>query len=101
MLTTEIAITDRRLIGKTGFIRRQSKDTILDKVSNISFDEGFFGRIFGYGTITVVAAGEKVSFIGISHPEEFRKIVMQQIEAYNEMKLKQQAEAIAKGLKSE
>jgi uncharacterized membrane protein YdbT with pleckstrin-like domain len=60
MLTTEIVVTDRRLIGKTGFIRRQSIGTMLDKVSSINFDQEFFVKIFGYKTITVVTAGEIV-----------------------------------------
>ena len=100
MFTTEIGVTDRRVIGKTGAIRRRSIDTILDKVSNIGADQGIFGRMFGYGTVTVITAGEKVAFAGISHPADFRRAVVQQMEAYNEVKLKQQAEAIAKGLKS-
>jgi|SRR3972149_6790428 len=100
MFTTEIGVTDRRVIGKTGLIRRSSIDTVLDKVSNIGADQGIFGRMFGYGTITVTTGGEKVAFVGISHAADFRRAVAQQMEAYNEMKLKQQAEAIAKGLKS-
>jgi len=100
MFTTEIGVTDRRVIGKTGLIRHSSIDTMLDKVSNISAVQGIFGRMFGYGTITVTTAGEKVVFVGISHPADFRRDVAQQIEAYNEIKMKQQAEAIAKGLKS-
>jgi len=100
MLTTEIGVTDRRVIGKTGLIRRISIDTMLDKVSNIGSNQGIFGRIFGYGTVTIVTAGEKVAFQGISQPTVFRRAVMQQMEVYNEVKLKQQAEAIARGMKS-
>jgi hypothetical protein len=73
--------------------------TLLNKISSIIFDQGFIERIFGYGTITIVTAGEKVPFIWISYSDEFRKIVIQQIEAYNEIKLKQQVEAVAKGFK--
>lgn len=100
MLTTEIGVTDRRVIGKRGLIGRASIEAVLDKVSNIGVDQGIFGRMFGYGTVTVITAGERVAFVGIRQPADFRRAVTQQMEAYNEMKIKQQAEAIAKSLKS-
>jgi hypothetical protein len=37
-LTTEFAVTNRRVIGKIGLIRRQSLEVLLSKVESISVD---------------------------------------------------------------
>ena len=47
--TSELAITDRRLIGKVGIIARQTFDFPLDTVNSVQVDQGFFARIFNFG----------------------------------------------------
>ncbi len=47
--TSELAITDRRLIGKVGLIARQTIDFPLDTVTSVQVDQGFFGRILNFG----------------------------------------------------
>jgi|SRR5690348_918030 len=55
--TTEIAVTDRRIIWKTGFIRRDSIEMNLDKVESVKVDQSILGRIFGYGDIEIRGTG--------------------------------------------
>jgi hypothetical protein len=79
-LTTECVLTDRRVIGKVGFIRRQSLELLLTKVEGLQVAQGIFGRIFDYGTVTVSGTGgSKTPFHGIAKPLDFRKQVQQQI----------------------
>jgi uncharacterized membrane protein YdbT with pleckstrin-like domain len=55
--TTEIAVTDRRIIYKRGFIRRHTVEIHMDKVESVDVDQSAPGRIFGYGTIVIHGTG--------------------------------------------
>jgi membrane protein YdbS with pleckstrin-like domain len=55
--TTEIAVTDKRIIFKTGFINRHTEEMNMDKVSSVDVDQSFWGRIFDFGTIRILGAG--------------------------------------------
>lgn len=55
---TEIAVTDRRVIYKTGFIRRHTNEMHMDKVESVQVDQSILGRILGYGNVTVLGTGE-------------------------------------------
>jgi uncharacterized membrane protein YdbT with pleckstrin-like domain len=72
-LTSEFAITDRRLIAKTGIISRKSVELLLSKVESIQVDQSVLGRMLGYGTITVVGTGGgRTPFRRIADPMTFR-----------------------------
>ncbi len=98
-ISTELAVTTHRVIGKQGLIRRHATDLMLDKVQNITMDQGILGRIFNYGSIRVTTAGEFIPFVGIAQPAVFKTAVTNQMEAYSQAKMQQQAEAIAKSMK--
>lgn len=73
-LTTELALTNKKVIGKVGLIRTHSVASALNKIQNISISSGLFGKIFSYGTIKIETAGaEPVYFYGIKKPESFKK----------------------------
>ena len=55
--TTEIAVTDRRIIYKRGFIRRHTIEMNMDKVESIDVNQSLLGRIFGYGDVLVRGTG--------------------------------------------
>lgn len=79
--TSEFGVTTKRIIIKTGFIRRISAETLLTKVEGIAVEQGILGRLFGYGTIIVHGTGStRTPYKKISNPMEFRRQVQQQIE---------------------
>jgi uncharacterized membrane protein YdbT with pleckstrin-like domain len=79
---TEIAVTNRRVMIKTGLANRRSLEIMLAKVESIGIDETAFGRILGYGTMTIHGTGGTPEpFRKIAHPDEFRREVQQQIDA--------------------
>ena len=80
--TSEFGITNKRVIVKIGFIRRNSLEVLLNKVEGIQVNQGILGRILGYGSITVTGTGgTKDPFHKIAAPLEFRKRVQEQIVA--------------------
>ena len=75
-VSSEFAITNKRVLIKVGLIRRHSLELLLQKVEGIGVDQGILGRILGYGTITVSGVGgTKEAFRMISNPLEFRRQV--------------------------
>jgi uncharacterized membrane protein YdbT with pleckstrin-like domain len=55
--TTEIAVTDRRVIYKKGFIYRETSEINMDKVESVDVDQTIWGRILDYGDVSVVGTG--------------------------------------------
>lgn len=55
--STELAVTDHRIIYKTGVFSRHTMEMNRSKVESVDVDQSFFGRIFGYGTILVRGTG--------------------------------------------
>jgi len=86
-ITSEFGITNKRLIIKEGFIRRRSLELLLTKVESIQVDQGIFGRMLGYGTITISGTGStREHFRKISSPFKFRKKAQEQIASIQEAK---------------
>jgi uncharacterized membrane protein YdbT with pleckstrin-like domain len=56
--TTEIAVTNLRVIYKTGFIRRRTNEMNMDKVESVRVDQSILGRLLDYGDVTIVGTGE-------------------------------------------
>ena len=84
-LSSEFAVTDKRVLGKVGFIERESDETLLSKVEAIAVDQGVLGRVLGFGTITITGTGgTKEVFPRISEPLEFRRQIQSQIIAQEE-----------------
>jgi uncharacterized membrane protein YdbT with pleckstrin-like domain len=55
--TTEIAVTNRRVIYKTGFIRRNTTEMHMDKVESVDVKQSILGRILNYGDVEIRGVG--------------------------------------------
>jgi hypothetical protein len=78
---TEMAVTNRRVVIKTGLASRKTIEMLLNKVESIEVSETAFGRMLGYGTIVVIGTGGTPEpFHRVANPLEFRSQVQQQIE---------------------
>jgi len=76
--STEIAITNRRVIAKFGFVKRHTVEINLDKVEALRVEQGFLGRILNYGTILISGAGTSVAPMpDIADPLVFRRKFME------------------------
>nr|WP_256445990.1 PH domain-containing protein [Hahella sp. HN01] len=73
-LTTELVITNKRIIAKFGFIRRNTIEMAVIKVESIQVHQSILGRLLNYGSIIVSGAGNpKAPIPGVSKPLLFRK----------------------------
>ncbi|MDD3721036.1 MAG: PH domain-containing protein [Lutibacter sp.] len=72
--TDEFAITNKRVIIKTGLISRKTFEMNHSKIESVNVDQSILGRILGYGTIRIVGSGgTKEVFPNIRKPLQFRK----------------------------
>jgi uncharacterized membrane protein YdbT with pleckstrin-like domain len=74
--TTEIDVTDRRIIYKRGFIRRHTVEMNMDKVESVDVDQSILGRMLDYGDIIIRGTGIGIEPLhNIGAPLEFRNKV--------------------------
>ena len=74
--SSELVITDRRVLIKTGIVRRLSMEMFIAKIESIAVDQGAIGRMFDYGTVTVRGTGGfEEPFEAIANPILFRNWV--------------------------
>ena len=74
--TTEIAVTDRRIIYKRGFVSRRTIEMQMDKVESVDVNQTVMGRILNYGDIIVRGVGVGIEPLNnIESPIEFRNHV--------------------------
>jgi uncharacterized membrane protein YdbT with pleckstrin-like domain len=79
-LSTEFGVTSKRVLGKTGFIRRTSLDIVLNKVEAIRLSQSILGRILNYGDIEVTGTGGTDEILRyLPDPLTFRKVVQEQL----------------------
>lgn len=72
--TTELAITNKRVIAKFGFISRHTVELNMSKIESIQVDQGILGRIFDFGSLRIAGGGIPSAPVpGISNPLAFRK----------------------------
>ena len=77
---TEMAVTNKRVIVKTGLAERRTIELLLSRIESIAVDEPALGRLLGYGTVIVKGTGGTPEiFEKIAHPLAFREQVQRQI----------------------
>jgi uncharacterized membrane protein YdbT with pleckstrin-like domain len=76
-ITTEISVTNKRIISKVGIFNRSTMELRLDKIESIKVDQGIMGRILNFGSITIAGTGgDKTPLESIADPLRFQKQFM-------------------------
>jgi uncharacterized membrane protein YdbT with pleckstrin-like domain len=77
---TEMALTNKRVIVKTGLATRRTIELLLSRIESIVVEEPAMGRLLGYGTVVIRGTGGTPEvFDKIDHPLQFREQVQSQI----------------------
>ncbi len=77
---TEMAVTNKRVIVKSGLANRRTIELLLPRIESIAVEEPALGRLLGYGTVIVRGTGGTPEvFPQIARPLEFREQVQRQI----------------------
>jgi uncharacterized membrane protein YdbT with pleckstrin-like domain len=74
----EFAVTNFRVIRKSGFATRNVRQITLEKIQDVNVRSTLGGRWLSYGDVELQTAGSDstVVFPRILHPEEFRNVLI-------------------------
>ena len=76
----EFAVTNKRVIFKSGVVRRRTAEMFLAKIESVGADQTILGRLLGYGSIVLRGTGGSTEpFANIDRPLEFRRQIQEQI----------------------
>lgn len=78
-MASSYAVTNKRVILKTGIISRRVVDLILAKCEGLHIKQSIMGQIFNFGTITVITGGVTSSYPFIADSLAFRREINTQI----------------------
>lgn len=79
LVTSEFAVTGKRVIIKVGILRRRTLEMQLSKVESLAVDQSIIGRLGNFGRITVIGTGATKEHVpGIDAPLEFRRVAQTQ-----------------------
>ena len=74
--TSELVITDRRVLIKVGFIQRHTFEMFISKIESGAVFQSMLGRLFNYGTVEIRGTGGSAeSFATIAAPLPFRDAI--------------------------
>ena len=77
-VSTELAVTNKRVIAKSGLISRDTVEMNLSKVESVRVQQSIVGRILGYGSIIVGGTGATHAPVPfIANPMAFKQAVTQ------------------------
>ena len=78
--TTEYGVTNKKVMFKTGWIRRKTDELYTKKIEGVDVVQGIQGRIFGYGDLVFSRTGSQtVVFKMVPNPLEVKKLVQETI----------------------
>lgn len=76
------AVTNKRVIIKTGVISRRTVELVLAKCEGIQVMQSILGRIFEYGSIVVTTGGAINCYYYVANPFRFKRAINEQIALY-------------------
>lgn len=93
-------VTNLRVVDESGFFSRYSKESPLDKINNVEYDQSIWGRLLGYGNVDIQTAAElgETTYEMIHHPKLLKDTITHAQEQYKSNQLTNQATQLAKAI---
>ena len=94
------AVTNMRVVDESGFFTRYSKESPLDKINNVEYDQPILGRILGYGNVDIQTAAEmgETKYTLIHHPKLLKDTITHAQEEYKKIQITSQATQLAQAI---
>lgn len=93
-------VTNLRVVDESGFFSRHSKESPIDKINNVEYDQSIFGRLLGYGNVDIQTAAEmgETTYELIYHPKLLKDTITHAQEEYKKSAIKNQATQLAQAI---
>jgi len=72
-------VTNLRVIDEAGLLNHFAKESPLEKINNVSYDQTVWGRIFNYGHVEIQTAAQvgATDYYNVHHPKRLKDIITQ------------------------
>lgn len=96
-------VTSHRVIDEFGVFSINSKESPIDKINNVSYQQSLLGRIVGFGNVQIQTAAEmgETSYTFISHPQKLKEALSAAQEQYKDFQMNKQAFKLADAVDGE
>ena len=70
-------VTNFRVIDESGLLNHYAKESPLDKINNVSYDQTVWGRIFNFGHVEIQTAAEvgATDYYNVNHPRRLKDTI--------------------------
>jgi len=91
------AVTNLRIVDEYGVFSNNSKESPLDKINNVTYNQSFWGKIFGYGNVQIQTAAEigSTSYSFVENPGKLKDAISRMQEEYKDNQIRKQASELA------
>ena len=71
------AVTNFRVIDESGLLNHYAKESPLEKINNVSYDQTEWGRIFNFGHVEIQTAAEvgATDYYNVNHPRKLKDTI--------------------------
>ncbi len=96
-------VTSHRVIDESGVFSISSKESPIDKINNVSYQQSLLGRMLGFGNVQIQTAAEmgETSYTNISYPQKLKEALSAAQENYKEYQMNRQAFKLADAVDGE
>jgi uncharacterized membrane protein YdbT with pleckstrin-like domain len=93
-------VTNLRVVDESGFFSRYSKESPLDKINNVEYDQSIWGRILGFGNVDIQTAAEmgETTYQLIHHPKLLKDTITHAQEENKKAQINKQATQLAEAI---
>lgn len=90
-------VTNLRVIDETGLLNHYAKESPLEKINNVSYDQNIWGRIFNFGHVEIQTAAEigATDYFNVHHPKRLKDTITLAQSEYKNLQLSSQARQMA------
>jgi len=93
-------VTNMRVVDESGFFSRYSKESPLDKINNVEYDQTIWGRLLGFGSVDIQTAAElgETKYEFIHHPKLLKDTITHAREENKNTQISSQATQLAQAI---
>ncbi|HTQ63285.1 MAG TPA: PH domain-containing protein [Puia sp.] len=90
-------VTNFRVIDEAGLINHFAKESPLEKINNVSYDQNIWGRILNYGHVEIQTAAQvgATDYYNVNHPKRLKDTITQAQSDLDHYKMTRQANQMA------
>ena len=95
-------VTNFRVIDENGLLSHYAKESPLDKINNVSYDQTPWGRIFNFGHVEIQTAAEvgATDYYNVNHPRRLKDTITAAQADYKNYQIGNQARQMAAAMDS-